>query len=140
MILVHRGLLLLTVLAATRAALAQPSTAEEVPSREQRLLHLARLWGEVRYQHPAFAYQRVDWDSALVAAIPRVEAAMDKQAYAEAVQGMLSVLGDKATRVDLLQAPSKPAESPEAPKVREFRSWEGSNVLVLDLRALASPA
>ena len=80
-------------------ASAAPSAAPALPSSEERLAHLARLWGQVKYRHPALAYKDVDWDAALVQALPRVESAQDAAAYAAAVQSLLDVLQDPATRV-----------------------------------------
>ncbi|HEY0096810.1 MAG TPA: peptidase S41, partial [Archangium sp.] len=121
------------------APAAEP-TPKALPSREERLESLARLWGQVRYRHPALAYKNIDWDAALVAAIPRVEAAKDRAAYAAAVQDMLDELKDPATRIlrpDEQQEGSQ--KGPSAP-VRELRTWEAKDVLVLDLRAVKDSA
>ncbi len=58
--------LTLGLIAATASAAQTPT----LPSREERLAHLGRLWGQVRYRHPYLAYKDIDWDAALVAAIP----------------------------------------------------------------------
>ncbi|HSM17347.1 MAG TPA: S41 family peptidase, partial [Gemmatimonadales bacterium] len=72
----------------------------EASIEAKRLVGLARVWGHVKYFHPALAYRSdVDWDSALVAAIPRVRAAQTSSEYATAVQMLLRVLGDPLTRV-----------------------------------------
>lgn len=118
-------------------ALAAESPPPPLPSREERLVHLARLWGQVRYHHPALLYKDIDWDAALVAALPRVEAAKDRAAYAAAMQGLLDVLKDPATRVQRPEEPSTTG-APGVP-VRELRHWEGRDVLVADLRALEVP-
>ncbi|HEY0558239.1 MAG TPA: hypothetical protein VGG20_28565, partial [Thermoanaerobaculia bacterium] len=65
----------------------------------ERLTHLAKLWGTVRYLHPYLAYKEIDWDAALIQAIPRVRAARSTTEYADAVQAMLSALDDPVTRV-----------------------------------------
>ncbi|WP_257458249.1 S41 family peptidase [Archangium lipolyticum] len=127
-------LILALGLAAT-TAVAAPPPAESFPSREERLAHLGRLWGQVRYRHPYLAYKDIDWDAALVAAIPKVEAAKDRASYAAAVQDLLEELRDPATRIlrpDEQQDGS--TKSPSTPS-RELRSWEAKDVLVLDLRA-----
>src|SRR5512138_2046259 len=67
--------------------------------RVARLAALGRLWGAVKYFHPALVSRPIDWDAALVAAIPRVRAARSSVEYAAAVDSMLAVLGDPATRV-----------------------------------------
>ena len=68
--------------------------------RTERLAALGRVWGHAKYLHPALGYRPdIDWDSALVAAIPRVRAAGTGEDYAAAVQSMLAVLEDPLTRV-----------------------------------------
>lgn len=124
-------------LVALTASAAEPAAAP-LPSREERLDRLARLWGQVRYRHPYLAYKDIDWDSALVRAIPQVEAAKDRAAYAAAVQDMLDALKDPATRV--LRPDEQKEAAQKAPTLREPRSWEGKDVLVLDLRTGQNPA
>jgi C-terminal processing protease CtpA/Prc len=54
----------------------------------------------VKYFHPSLAYRTdIDWDSALLAAIPRVRASRTAAQYAAAVGAMLGVVGDPLTRV-----------------------------------------
>jgi len=77
-----------------------------------RLAQVGRLWGTVRYLHPYLLDRDIDWDAALVAAMPRIEAAKSKEEYAAAVQGMLDALGDPATRVLPLAAVATPAQAP----------------------------
>jgi len=80
--------------------------------RIERLIGLCKLWGNIKVFHPYLAYrQDIDWDAALVAAIPRVNAAKDACEYATAVHDMLSVLGDPVTRV----VPDEPASSSPPP-------------------------
>jgi len=126
-------------LSAWTASAAEP-TPKALPSREERLESLARLWGQVRYRHPALAYKNIDWDAALVAAIPRVEAAKDRAAYAAAVQDMLDELKDPATRILRPDEQQEAAQKGPTVPVRELRSWESKDVLVLDLRAVRDSA
>jgi C-terminal processing protease CtpA/Prc len=97
--------------------------------RVRRLCNVAQVWGEIRYKHPWLAYQDIDWDSALVAALPGIEAAPDSVAYARAVQGMLAALGDPATHVESPR--SSPMLSPNPPP---FTRWNG-RALVVSLAA-----
>jgi hypothetical protein len=74
--------------------------SESEYSRIERLVSLGKLWGAVKYFHPYLAYRDdIDWDAALVSAIPQVNAANNAGEYAAAVQSMLRALGDPATRV-----------------------------------------
>lgn len=45
----------------------------------ERLTGLAKVWGAVKYFHPSLAYKEIDWDAALVRAIPRVKAARSQE-------------------------------------------------------------
>ena len=69
------------------------------PARVERLVNLCKLWGAIKYFHPYLAYKDIDWDAALVKAIPKVQAAKTTGEYAAAVQSLLDALGDPATRV-----------------------------------------
>jgi C-terminal processing protease CtpA/Prc len=74
--------------------------SESEESRIERLVSLGKLWGAVKYFHPYLAYREdIDWDAALVSAIPKVNAADSAGEFAAAVQSMLLALGDPATRV-----------------------------------------
>src|SRR5688500_19422284 len=72
------------------------SAAEDV--RVERLVGLAKVWGVVKYFHPVLAYREIDWDKALLDAIPLVNAAKNPRDYQTALNHMLSVLNDKSTR------------------------------------------
>ena len=84
------GLLAATLLVVA-ASSADPQAAH--------LAGLARAWGYVKYVHPAMVTSRIDWDAALVRAIPAVESAATDQEYRKAIAGMLAELHDPATRV-----------------------------------------
>lgn len=76
------------------------SAPNDEASRVKRLAAVCKLWGTVKYFHPYLAYRsELDWDSALVAAIPKVNAAETPEGLAVAVQEMLNVLNDPVTRV-----------------------------------------
>jgi hypothetical protein len=105
------------------------SPAERI--RLERLAALAHAWGEVRYRHPWLATRDIDWDRALVEAIPRVNAARDTAAYAQAVEGMLAKLEDPATHV-VDTRPAPPAVAGTAPMVRS----EAGGVVRVDFERL----
>ena len=75
---------------------------------QHRLVTLCKLWGMVKLFHPALAWRAIDWDGALVAAIPAVEAATSPRAFAEAVSSMLAVLNDPTTCVTAAGPPAAP--------------------------------
>ena len=125
------GLLLaLALMPGPRAALhAQTATSDS--ARLERLAALGRLWVSLKYFHPWLAYRSIDWDAALVAAVPRVSAARDRASYASAVQGMLDRLGDPVTKVHVGRAPT-PAGSQGEPDPRAW--WVRDSVLIVSLR------
>ena len=90
--------LFLCVVCAPRPADAQRSSVSD-SVRIARLASLGRLWGAVKYFHPALVSRPIDWDSALVAAIPRVRAATTRVEFTAAIDTMLAVLGDPLTHV-----------------------------------------
>ncbi|HSB10439.1 MAG TPA: S41 family peptidase [Blastocatellia bacterium] len=87
---------LLLLFPAFAAGMSQTSND---PARVERLADLCKLWGAIKYFHPYLAYRDIDWDAALVKAIPKVQAARTTDEYAAAVQSLLDALGDPATRV-----------------------------------------
>ncbi len=120
---------LLTVLPFAAPARAAETGAPPPQTSIERLTRVAKLWGKVRYLHPYLAYREdLDWDAALVAALPKVRAAKTTEEYRAAVSGLLAALGDPATRV--MAAPKAPAEKP--PAVELFRELEGG-ALAIDL-------
>ena len=94
-----------------------------------RLARVGKLWGTVRYLHPWLAYKDVDWDAALVAALPKVREAKTTEEYKAAVQGLLGALGDPVTRV---ADPTPPPRPPAAEKKELLRKLDGG-VLLIDL-------
>ncbi|MBW8876051.1 MAG: hypothetical protein JF614_13875 [Acidobacteria bacterium] len=121
-------------------ALAQPvpiPAAAKPAAAVERLSHLARLWGAVRYLHPWLAYQEIDWDAALVQAIPRVRAARTADQYAAAVQTMLGALGDPVTRVRSVLTGDPGASLPPDDRASLVR-WIEPGVLALYCRPNAA--
>lgn len=85
----------------------RPLDTTAAPPDIQRLVALAEVWSQVRFAHPWLATKPIDWDGALLRAIPRVRAAQTDAAMREAIGTMLAELGDPATRV----VPPEPASS-----------------------------
>ena len=78
---------------------SQPSSTED--ARIARLIGLAKAWGTVKFFHPYLAYRAIDWDKALIDAIPKVNSAKTPQEYQTAINQMVSVLRDRSTHADL---------------------------------------
>src|SRR5436305_15109682 len=77
----------------------QTPPAPATPAETDRLIAVGKNWSTVKYFHPYLADRPIDWDKALLDALPRVRSARDTAEYKAAVNAMLSVLGDPLTRV-----------------------------------------
>jgi C-terminal processing protease CtpA/Prc len=111
--------------------LCQSAWAQKEPSQEdvriQRLVGLGRVWGTVKYFHPYLAYREIDWDRALVEAIPKVNAANTPKDYQNAIDQMLAVLNDKSTRVEI-EATTKEATA-KATEAKPVRTENGALII-----------
>jgi C-terminal processing protease CtpA/Prc len=87
--------------AAGRYALRLDGFLTEVEYLSERLAGLGRLWGAAKFFHPFLAYQEIDWDGALVKAIPLVKAARTPAEYRAAISVMLQALNDPATTAEV---------------------------------------
>ncbi len=112
------------------APLMAQAPAPVKTSSVERLTHLAKLWGTVRYLHPWLATREIDWDAALVQAIPKVRTAGTPAEYAVAVQGMLDALGDPVTHVQAVPHGDPGAEDHLGP----IAHWLEPGMLSLYLR------
>jgi C-terminal processing protease CtpA/Prc len=119
--------LLLCGLVVPRAT-AQTSPATD-SVRIARLAALGRVWGAIKYFHPALVSKPIDWDSALVAAIPRVRAAKSRADFAAAIDTMLAALGDPLTRVVKPPAPSPRLASAKKTHI----DWQADSTLVVSI-------
>jgi len=111
----------------TLAAQARPDDSLAV----DRLATLGRLFGAVKYFHPAFLERNVPWDSAMVVAIDRVIAAKNDEEYVAAITALLESVGDPATRVI-----KGDAQARHAGPVQQSRRWElveGDSILVFGI-------
>jgi len=90
------------------------STEDRTLSNSQlqtaRLVALGKLWANVGLFHPYLAHSNIDWDKALVDAIPKLEELQSDSQYAEVVNSMLAVLQDSQTNASL------PSKSPQTDK------------------------
>lgn len=97
-----------------------------------RLAGLARVWGQVKYVHPAMATSSVDWDAALLRAIPAVENATSDQEYRKAIAGLLAELEDPVTRVmEKEPGPEAPVEASAPLAVRLETSGASTAILTI---------
>ncbi|MGH8896687.1 MAG: S41 family peptidase [Egibacteraceae bacterium] len=105
----------------------------------ERLAGLCRLWGAVKFFHPYMSCKDIDWDRALVEAIPLVREASSAVEYREALEHLLSFLGDPMTAVasadeSPIQDPCPEAGEPVEPRLR----WADDGVGIFVARDFAS--
>ncbi len=61
-----------------------------------RLDALSKVWGLLKYYHPEVATGEIDWDAALIAAIPAVKAAGDYDSFNQEIDNLIVQAGDVA--------------------------------------------
>ncbi|HVE91892.1 MAG TPA: S41 family peptidase [Actinomycetota bacterium] len=100
-----------------------------------RLASLCRLWGIVEFLHPWIACRDIDWDAAAVEAAPAVLDASSDEEFQEAVERMLSHVGDEWTTT---RPPSGGRESHREPADEPVVHWtEDRRVAVIAARDFA---
>ena len=65
--------------------------AQTLPSESYRLVATGKLWITVKYFDPALAYRNIDWDQALVDALPKIRVAKTTAEYEAAIRSMMQV-------------------------------------------------
>ena len=68
---------------------------------EGDVLALARLWSEARATHPALADGAIDWDRALVAALPQLQGKDGEASLLDVARTLMAPLHDPALRIGL---------------------------------------
>ena len=105
-------------------------------ARAARLAQAARVWGAVKFLDPWIYTHDVDWDAALVQALPKLRSATNEDELAAAVAVMLKPLGDAETKVkDDSQdqpPPPPPPSSPTSNAAPTLWSWPEPGVLAID--------
>lgn len=108
------------------------SPAAPAPADVDRLVHAARLWGQVRYYHPWILTRDVDWDAAFVHALPRIEGERDERA---GLQALLDELHDPVTAM-VADPPESAAPKPAAASAWKWQGEPGG-ILSVKLERLA---
>ena len=82
-------------------ALPSVAAATQTPllSRTDALVELCHVWATVELLDPQLMEREVDWDGALVRAIPKVREVRSRDELAREIGSMLAELGDPVTRV-----------------------------------------
>jgi C-terminal processing protease CtpA/Prc len=99
------------IAAAVASFLPYLTFAQAFPSEDSRLLATGKLWTTVKYFHPYLAYRDIDWDKALVDALPKIRSAATPVEYTAAIQSMLETLRDPATHTGPATADVEPGAS-----------------------------
>jgi len=105
-------------------------------ARIERLASLCRLWNNVKFFHPFLAYKDLDWDAALLQAIPKVNATESTQDYSAVLQGMLDALKDPATHLVVRSSVGSPSKGERDPTWK----WTTDKILVVTIRNYADLA
>ncbi len=79
------------------ATTAQAQTVDS--SAIERMTEAAHLWSQVKWVSPSIANGDVDWDKALVDALPKFKAATTESAMTDAITTLMSPLHDPAFQV-----------------------------------------
>lgn len=124
-------LIAIMLLPLTTVANERSKNKDEI-KRAGRLIELCKLWNQIKHFHPYLGYRSdIDWDAALIKAIPTVDKAKDDEEFAAALQGMLDALGDPATCI--IKIPAAIAVSTDDPPTR----FTEDNILIVNLRNYA---
>ena len=75
------------------------ATQQPGNSATESLAKLCEVWSAVKFFDPHLMTRKVDWDGALVRAIPRVRAAKTEDEVANAIGSMLEELNDPVSRI-----------------------------------------
>ena len=125
-------LLVLCALVSSTSSLGGGQAPSSVPAETDRLIAVAKTWATVKYLHPYLSDHPIDWDKALLDALPRIRSSQDNSEYKTAVGAMLSVLQDPLTRVlsrdDKLELP--PGITPQRTRIHHglppyTNGWRG---------------
>ena len=120
------------LLLAVSSLWAAQQTPAASSAETERLVAVAKMWTTVKYFHPYLADRPIDWDKALIGALPRIRKARDTAELKAALGTMLSVLADPLTRVtspgEKLELPSEIA--PQRTRIHyglapHTRGWRG---------------
>jgi Peptidase family S41 len=112
--------LLLAFLVGTRIPSLSAQNTNGDSARIARLAALGRVFGVVKYFHPAFLHRDVPWDSITIVGIGQVNRATTADEYGAAVRGMLAQLHDPATYVRKTSGEQGAHGTPPKPAAR----WE----------------
>ena len=109
--------------------LAVVALAQTPDARIQRIAEAGRLWGRVKWVHPALAEGKVDWDRALIEALPDLTAAETEPAQRAALAKLFAPLKDPALHIGPASEPAFIEVNSKQPLVE----WMPGQVALLSL-------
>jgi hypothetical protein len=105
--------------------------------RIARLSGLAKVWGTVKYFHPYLAYREIDWDKALIEAIPKVNAAKSPRLIIKTPSIRCSACSTTKALAQRLKATPKTETAGQPVKVAANPVRTDNGVVVIDAMAIA---
>lgn len=111
-------------------SLSQSSDRQPGPrlTLPDKMAGLCKAWSAAKFFHPRLARADLDWDQALVQAIPEVAAAGDDAEYVSALNKMLSRLGDPSTNAAIAAVGDRGEDTGDSS--RELATLTGSRFVV----------
>lgn len=128
--------LLISLILPVNLSAGEPSKPDAEKIRIRRLVNLCKVWGKVKHFHPYLAYRDIDWDAALIDALPSVYIAKSDKEYFDAVNKMLTHLDDPVTRV---KSSDKKDDKKDLPSLAESISSETIDGFLVVTFALPRP-
>lgn len=99
------------------------------PARILREAEVARLWARLKWVHPSLAQGTVDWDQALVKALPAMAAAETPDARIAALRALLAPLSDPALQI----GPAPAFQPAAAEKTMPLVQWLPGDTALVNL-------
>jgi C-terminal processing protease CtpA/Prc len=106
-------------------------TAADFPGETDRLIATAKLWAAVNYFHPKLTQHQVNWDAALVAALPAIRTAGTPSSYAAGLRSLLDQLHDSSSFVSD-GAPRQSSSRPSGPSITRVHHGVHPGLLIVD--------
>ncbi len=100
------------------------------PTYQQKLYYSCKLWGFVKYYHSEVSTCKVNWDSVLLANLPKIKNAVTKNDFNDVLDSMLLAAGPMA--IDTTPFPDVLA--PELKRNRDWTWWVNDTMIRSDVK------
>lgn len=81
------------------AVIALAQAPSQDAQRIERLTNAGKLWGQVKVLHPWLSTRGIDWDQAILSALPMIREARTQMDYRAAMESLLQPLKDPASKI-----------------------------------------